>query len=61
MAPVVAVLLKSKTVWTGVAMIAAAASGVVQGTIEPGDALQSIGTGLIGIFLRRALAKGWGI
>ncbi len=51
-------LLRSKTFWTGVATIAAAGTGYAEGVLAAGDALQAVSTGLIGIFLRLAIAKG---
>jgi len=53
----VEVLFRSKTFWTGVTGIVAAAGGYATGEIEAGAALQTVLTALIGIFLRDAVAK----
>jgi len=50
-------LLKSKTVWTGVSAIVAAAAGYFTGNMDMSAALQTAFTGLIGIFLRQGVAK----
>ena len=50
-------LLKSKTVWTGIAGIVAAVGGFFTGDIEMGTAVQTGVTALIGIFLRTSVEK----
>lgn len=50
-------LLKSKTVWAGLATIIAAAQGFFTGSMETAEALQLASTGLIGIFLRHGVDK----
>jgi hypothetical protein len=53
-----ATLLKSKTFWTSVAGLATAIGGGVSGAMDPGTAIQTGLTALVGIFLRDAIAKG---
>ena len=48
-------LLKTKTFWTGVAAIVAAAGGWFTGSTDLGTAVQIAITGLIGIFLRQGI------
>ena len=48
-------LHESKTFWTGVTAIVTAAAGYFTGGIELGAALQTVATGLIGIFLRSGM------
>ena len=51
-------MFRSKTFWAGIAAILSAAGGYFTGTLDPGTALQTAFTGLIGIFLRAGIAKG---
>ena len=51
-------LLKSKTVWTGVASIIAALGGYFTGSMDAGTSLQTGIAGLIAIFLRDGIRKG---
>ncbi len=50
-------LLKSKTVWTGIAGLMAAAGGYMTGSMDAGMAVQTGITSLLGIFLRAGIAK----
>lgn len=50
-------ILKSKTFWTSIAAIAASGAGYAEGVLTTGAALQTVATGLVGIFLRLALGK----
>ncbi|MES2249209.1 MAG: hypothetical protein V4645_18155 [Pseudomonadota bacterium] len=50
-------LLKSKTVWAGLAGVIAAAGGYYTGDITAGAALNAGLTGVIGVFLRLAVEK----
>ena len=51
-------LLATKTFWTGIAALVAAASGYFTGEMQMGDAIQVAFTGLIGIFLRSGISAG---
>lgn len=55
--PVLLMLLKSKTIWAGLAAIATAAGGYAGGDLSAADAIQTGFTGLIGIFLRMGMLK----
>lgn len=50
-------MLKSKTMWTGIAGIAAAGAGYAAGDFSAADAVQTGLMGLIGIFLRLGINK----
>ena len=50
-------LLKSKTFWTGIAGLVAAAGGFFTGTIDLGTAIETGVTSLLAIFLRHSIAK----
>ena len=50
-------LIKSKTFWTGVSALVTAAAGFATGEMAAATAIQTAFTGLIGIFLRSAIAK----
>lgn len=50
-------LMKSKTVWTGIAGLVAAVGGFFTGAMDAGVAVQTGITSLIGIFLRAGIAK----
>jgi hypothetical protein len=50
-------ILKSKTFWAALAAIVGAGGGYAEGAIDLGAALQTVVTGLIGLFLRFGLAK----
>lgn len=50
-------ILKSKTFWTSIAAIAASGAGYAEGVLTTGAALQTVATGLVGIFLRMAMGK----
>ena len=50
-------LLKSKTLWTGVSAIVAAAGSFAVGEIEIAQAIQVVVTALIGIFIRDGMVK----
>jgi len=50
-------LAKTKTAWTGLAAIIAAAAGYFTGEMTPAIAIQTAFTGLIGIFLRQGVGK----
>lgn len=51
-------MFKTKTFWTGVLAVVTAAGGFMTGTMDPGTAIQTAFTGLIGIFLRHGIEKG---
>jgi len=51
-------ILKTKTFWTGIAGLLAAASGYFTGDMSTGDAVQVALTSLIGIFLRSGISAG---
>jgi VIT1/CCC1 family predicted Fe2+/Mn2+ transporter len=50
-------LMKSKTFWTGVLTVAGAGAAYQQGALPAAEALQSVSTGLLAIFLKMAIAK----
>ncbi len=50
-------LLKSKTVWTGIAGLVAAAGAFFTGVMPAGVAIQTAVTSLLGIFLRIGVEK----
>jgi len=50
-------LHETRTFWTGVAGILAAAAGFFTGEVELGPALQTGVAGLIGIFLRSGMLE----
>jgi len=50
-------VFKSKTTWTGISAIIAAAAGYFTGQMDMAGAMQTAFTGLIGIFLRQGVAK----
>ena len=50
-------LLKSKTFWTGIAGLIAAAGGFFTGAMDAAAAIQTGLTSLIGIFLRQGIMK----
>lgn len=51
------VILKSKTLWTGLAAVASAGAGYASGDFSAGAAVQTGFLGVIGIFLRLAIDK----
>ena len=48
----------NKTTFTGLSMIATGLLGLKYHWLEPGEAIQTIGSGLGLVFLRRAVEKG---
>lgn len=52
------ILLRSKAFWASIGTLVAAGAGYFTGELSAGAALQMLSTGLIGLFLRDALAKG---
>ena len=50
-------LIKSKTVWTGIAGLVAAAGGFFTGEMDLGSAIQTGIISLLAIFLRHGIAK----
>lgn len=50
-------IYKSKTVWTGLATLVAAAGGFFTGSMAAPEALQLAATGLTAIFLRHGVEK----
>lgn len=50
-------IFKSKTFWTGVSAVVAAAAGFATGVMPAAVAIQTAFTGLIGIFLRQGMLK----
>ena len=48
-------MLRSRTVWTGIAAIVAAAGGYFTGSMDMGTAIQTGVGGLMGIFLRMGI------
>ena len=50
-------ILKSKTVWAGLAGIASAGAGYASGEFTTAAAVQTALTGIIGIFLKLAIEK----
>jgi len=48
---------KTKTFWAGISAVLAGAAGFFTGTMDPGTAIQTTLTGLIGIFLRSGIIK----
>ncbi len=53
-------LLKKKTFWAGVIAIVTAAGAYFMGEISLADMIQTVSTGLIGIFLRHGLISSAG-
>jgi hypothetical protein len=53
-------MLKSKTVWTGIAGIVTAAGGYYTGALAPAEAMQLGFVSLQTIFLRAGVAKATG-
>lgn len=50
-------LIKSKTFWAGVSALVTAGAGYATGEMAAAAAIQTAFTGIIGIFLRSAIAK----
>ena len=50
-------LIKSKTFWTGITALVTAGAGYATGELPLAAAVQTAFTGLLGIFLRSAIAK----